>query len=252
MLEAQALSVHIGTLTLLRDVSFVLPQGGWLMVAGPNGAGKSTLIGALSQALSYEGRVLLEGKPLETLSARARARALGVLAQQHEVSYPFTVEEVVRLGRYAHAPSLFSKNDGQDDEKVETALRLTGMLERRAQSVLTISGGELQRVFLAQLFAQEPSVLLLDEPTNHLDIRYQALLFPLISEWLSEGRRAVLSVVHDLSLARKYGDLALLLQEGRVVACGKKETVFTPDALNTAYEMDVAAWMRALYAPWQT
>ncbi|NCB63548.1 MAG: ABC transporter ATP-binding protein [Clostridia bacterium] len=251
MLEVERLGVSVGNYTLLSGVDFTLSEGCWLMVAGPNGAGKSTLINALSGGAEYTGTVRLEGTDLREVSARRRARTLGVLAQQHDVSYPFTVEEVVTLGRYSHAPGLFSKGDGADGEKVEEALRLTGMLERRRQSVLTISGGELQRVFLAQLFAQEPSILLLDEPTNHLDIGYQAQLFPLIEHWLSAGGRAVLSVVHDLALARRYGNRAMLLHQGRVLALGSKEEVFTEDTLRAAYGIDVGAWMRDLYHPWQ-
>ena len=251
MLEAEHLSVQIGAYTLLSEISFSLTPGQWLMVAGPNGAGKSTLISALSGGIGYTGSIRLEGEDLRAVSPRSRARKLGVLAQQHDVSYSFSVEEVVALGRYSHAPGLFSKGDGANGAKVEEALRLTGLLDRRKQSVLTISGGELQRVFLAQLFAQEPSILLLDEPTNHLDIGYQAQLFPLIEEWRTCGVRAVLSVVHDLGLARRYGDSALLLHQGRMLAMGSKEEVFSPAALSAAYGIDVGAWMREIYRPWQ-
>lgn len=251
MIEVTQLQVQIDTLTLLSNVSFHLSPGQWLMVAGPNGAGKSTLIHALSGTVPYSGEVRLMGTPRQLLSSKQQAKIIGVLSQQHSVNYSFTVEEVVRLGRYCHAPKIFSNKNTDDQEKVRQALEMTGMWGQRQQSVLSLSGGELQRVFLAQIFAQEPSILLLDEPTNHLDIGYQSQLFPMIQNWLEPKKRAVLSVVHDLCLARRYGNQALLLHQGHVLAYGKKEDVFSSLHLNAAYGIPVEEWMRQLYEPWQ-
>ena len=116
--------------------------------------------------------------------------------------------------------------------------------------MLTLSGGELQRTFLAQVLAQDPKLLLLDEPTNHLDLIYQKQIFALISSWLREPGRAVVSVVHDLSLARSFGTDALLMDHGRQIAHGSAAQVLTPERLNAVYGMDVPAWMRSLYAQW--
>lgn len=251
MIEVKQLQVQIENLTLLSNVSFHLPQGCWLMVVGPNGAGKSTLIHALSGTVDYRGEIRYLGTPRQLLSPKQQAKIIGVLSQQHSVNYSFSVEEVVRLGRYCHSPRLFSNKKGDEEEKIRQALEMTGMWGQRQQSVLSLSGGELQRVFLAQTFAQEPSILLLDEPTNHLDIGYQSQLFPMIQTWLEEGKRAVLSVVHDLCLARRYGNQALLLHQGHVLAYGKKDEVFSPIHLNTAYGIPVEEWMRQLYEPWQ-
>ena len=115
---------------------------------------------------------------------------------------------------------------------------------------LTLSGGELQRTFLAQVLAQDPKLLLLDEPTNHLDLIYQKQIFALIGSWLREPGRAVVSVVHDLSLARSFGTDALLMDHGRQIAHGPAAQVLTPERLNAVYGMDVPAWMRSLYAQW--
>ena len=135
---------------------------------------------------------------------------------------------------------------------MEEALERTGLTGLRRQSVLTLSGGELQRTFLAQVFAQSPKLLLLDEPTNHLDLVYQKQVFALIQEWLKTPGRAVVSVVHDLSLAKAYGTQALLLHHGREVAHGGVDAVMCPENLNAVYDMDVAAWMRGLLAQWQS
>lgn len=201
MLEVQNLSVRFGSAVIVNDVSFSVQDGDWLMLIGPNGAGKSTIVNAVSRGVPYTGTVLFEGKDVQKTPAHLLARGMGVLAQHHTVGYAFSVEEVVRLGRYAYAPGIFSRRSDEDERSVAEAMELTGVAHIARQSVLTLSGGELQRVFLAQLFAQNPRLLLLDEPTNHLDLVYQKQIFSLVREWLSKGGRAVVSVVHDL-LAR--------------------------------------------------
>ena len=249
LLSARNLTVPCGARNLIENVSFALASGEWLMLTGPNGAGKSTLINAVSQCRAYTGTVLVGGKDARAYSPRQLARKLGVLMQGHAVSYAFTVEEVVRLGRYAYREGLFT-GVADDDAAIERALGLTGLDAICKQSVLTLSGGELQRVFLAQLFAQDPEVLLLDEPTNHLDIAYQKQTFELIRGWIAETGRAVLSAVHDLSIARAYGTHALLLDCGRCAGCGAVDDVLTQDALSRAYGVDVYEWMRAMLSQW--
>ena len=184
------------------------------------------------------------------MKSTLRARAIGVLAQNHFVGYGFTVEEVVRLGRFAYSGGLLGRSQTEDTAHIERALTLTGLQGKRRQSVLTLSGGELQRTFLAQVLAQDPKLLLLDEPTNHLDLIYQKQIFALIGQWLQTPGRAVVSVVHDLSLARAFGTDALLMDHGRLAALGQANSVLTPANLDRVYGMDVAAWMRSLYSQW--
>lgn len=251
MLEVRDLSVRYGQKTIVDRLSFSVQEGQWLMIVGPNGAGKSTALEAVTQAAPYTGSVLLDGQEVRRMKHTERARRMGVLMQKNFVGYSFTVEEVVRLGRYAHAPGVFSGRNGKDSAAVEEALELTGLTAQRAQSVLTLSGGELQRTFLAQVLAQQPRLLILDEPTNHLDLVYQKQVFSLIGRWLREPGRAVVSVVHDLSLARAFGTDAVLLHHGKMVASGSVREVLRPENLDAVYDMDVAAWMRKLLSQWE-
>ena len=250
MLQVEHLTVRYGALNAVDDCSFTVSDGQWLMIVGPNGAGKSTILNAVSQGVPYTGTIRFAGKDLKKTDAATRARSLGVLSQNHFVGYAFSVEEVVRLGRYAHRGGLFTSRRADDEAAVEEALERTGLTPLRRQSVLTLSGGELQRTFLAQVFAQDPDYLLLDEPTNHLDLVYQKQIFALIAEWLKTPGRAVVSVVHDLSLAKAYGTHALLLNRGKPVAYGDAAAVMRPEHLNAVYDMDVADWMRALLGQW--
>jgi len=249
MLQAEHVTVRYGEKTAAEDVSFRLEEGMWLMLAGPNGAGKTTLLKAAAGAVPYAGRILWEGKDLRTLKTRVAARNIGVLSQQHGAAYAFTAEEAVELGRYAHRKGLLG-GDPEGQARVEAALEMTGLTALRRKPLTTLSGGEMQRVFLAQVFAQDPRALLLDEPANHLDLRYQEQIFGLIREWVQAPGRAVISVVHDLTLARKYGTHALLMSEGRCTAQGEIREAMTEENLRQAYGMDVYGWMREALALW--
>ncbi len=251
MLKAERVTVRYGQHTVVNHLSFSLAAGQWLMLVGPNGAGKSTLIEAVCQGVPYTGNVLLEGRNIRSFKTAQLARKIGVLAQKNAVGYAYSVEEIVGLGRYAHASGFLAARTDDDKVRVEQALALTGLTELRHASVLTLSGGELQRAFLAQVFAQDPQILILDEPVNHLDLLYQKQLFSLLQEWLRQPGRAILSVVHDLSLARKYGTHAILMNQGCCAAQGVIADVLTPRQLQTVYGMDVYGWMRDMLEQWR-
>lgn len=251
MLEIKDLSVCFGTHTVVDHLSFSLAEGTWLMIIGPNGAGKSTVLNAVTQAVGYSGEICIDGQDLKKLHSAARAQKIGVLSQNHYVNYAFTVEEIVRLGRFSYQKGLFGATRADDEEMIDNALQITGMAGLRGRSVNTLSGGELQRTFLAQVLAQDPLYLFLDEPTNHLDLIYQKELFAVISRWLEMPGRAVCSVVHDLSLARKYGTDALLMNKGSAVSQGSVQEIFRPEILNSVYGMDVGGWMRELLSEWE-
>ena len=251
MLQGEHITVRYGNCAVVDDLSFRLGEGEWLMLAGPNGAGKSTLIETIAQGVPYAGVIRWKGEDIRSLKGARLAQRIGVLSQKNNVGYAYTVEEVVGLGRYAYKAGLFSGKDPQGKEAVEKALELTGLTGLRRASMLTLSGGEMQRVFLAQVFAQNPQVLILDEPANHLDLKYQQHIFSLIQRWVKQPGRAVLSVVHDLSLARRYGTHAVLMDRGKCVARGETGGVLTPEHLRQVYAMDVYAWMREMLSQWQ-
>lgn len=251
MLNVENMTVRYGENTIVKAISFDVLEGQWLMLVGPNGAGKSTIVNAIAQGVPYSGNVTFGGKDVRRMKPSEFAKNCGILTQTHNVNYSFTVEEIIRLGRYSYSGGLFAKSSSNDDKAVEDAARLTGMLSLMQQSVLTLSGGELQRTFLAQLFAQNPKLLILDEPSNHLDLVYQRQIFELTREWLAHSGRAVISVVHDLSLAKKYGTHALLLHNGRIEAFDTADKVLTRANLNTVYSMDVYAWMQSQLTIWK-
>lgn len=251
MLQVQDLSVRYGDLTVVDSLRFGLEEGQWLMIVGPNGAGKSTALRAITQGVPYSGRISFAGEDVKKKKPAELAKCVGALLQSNAVSYSFSVEEVVALGRYSYSTGFLTGHGRDDAEAVEAALELTGMAAQRKQSVLTLSGGELQRTFLAQVLAQNPKLLLLDEPSNHLDLLYQKQVFGILADWLMTPGRAVISVVHDLSLAKAYGTRALLMDKGRAVAQGNIREVLTEENLRAVYQMDVHTWMRQMLSQWE-
>lgn len=250
MLSINNLSVVYGSFNALSGVSFDVLEGQWTMIIGPNGAGKSTIVKAISQSVEYTGEIHYKDKDLKLMKSKERGRELAVLSQSYAAGYGFKVEEVVKLGRYPHSSGFLSKQNEADAKIVEEILELTGLTYLRNKSILTLSGGELQRTFLAQVLVQEPKLLILDEPTNHLDLVYQKQIFELINDWIKEPGRAVLSVTHDLSLAKAYGSHASLLKNGKLLTTGETQKVMTPENLDRAYNMDVSKWMQTIYQNW--
>ena len=180
MLKVENLTVQYLERTVIDEISFSAAQNRWLMLVGPNGAGKSTIVNAISGIVGYEGEISICDENLLNLKPAILAKKVGVLAQGHSVSYSFTVEEIVKMGRYSYRNGIFSSFGLENEDAVKTALEMTGLSELKNRSALTLSGGELQRTFLAQVFAQDPKLLILDEPANHLDLVYQEKTFELI------------------------------------------------------------------------
>lgn len=251
MLRVENVTVRYDRYDAVNGLTVALEEGQWLMLVGPNGAGKSTLIKAVAQSVPYAGRILLKGRDIRALKPARLAREVGVLSQSNAVGYAYSVEEVVGMGRYAYSSGFLGGRDDEGKALVERALEMTGLAGLRRQSVLTLSGGELQRAFLAQVIAQNPNILILDEPANHLDLVYQKHILSLLQEWLSTPGRAVISVVHDLSLARRYGTHAVLMNRGECVSKGEIGAVLTPENLRNVYDMDVYAWMREMLEQWR-
>ena len=164
--------------------------------------------------------------------------------------FSYTVHDAVMLGRYPHRQGgLLSWADKRDEEVVAAALQRCGIADLRDAEISELSGGQLQRVFLARTFAQEPKVILLDEPTNHLDLKYQARLVRDLNEWADESGRCVVGVFHDVNLAFSFADAVALMHKGRLIAHAPVRD-FDLGLLDEVYEMDVRAYMRASLERW--
>ena len=206
---------------------------------GPNSAGKTTLIRLLTRVLAPDaGGILLEGRPLPHWRPAELARRVAVVPQGVPPEFPFTVEELVLMGRYPHAPERYFESPA-DRESARVAMQATSVLELAAQRLDSLSGGERQRAAVARALAQEPRLLVLDEPTAHLDLRYQAETAALLRRLNRERGVTILLVSHDLNLAAEVCDRLLLLAAGRQVAVGAPEAVLSETLLAAAFGCEV-------------
>ncbi len=219
----------------LSAVTFSIARGEILGVIGPNSAGKTTLIRLLTRVLEPDrGEIRLDGAPLRSLGRWELARHVAVVPQDVPHGLPFTVEQVVLMGRYPHAPRRFFETEA-DVAVAREAMAVTGVSELAQAPVQSLSGGERQRVTLARALAQQPRLLVLDEPTAHLDLRYQAECASLLRSINRERGVTVLLVSHDLNLAAEVSDRLLLLNEGCVARLGAPAAVLEQGLLSDVY-----------------
>lgn len=251
MLKVEHLTCGYGGAPVVKDLSFEVPAGGRLCILGPNGCGKTTLLRALAGLLPHEGKVTAEGRDLAAMDRRQLARTVALLSQISSVYFSYTVYETVLMGRYAHQTGGAFSGPGPEDRAIALeCMERTGVADLRDRQVTELSGGQLQRVFLARAFAQQPRIILLDEPTNHLDLKYQVELVQELKAWAAGEGRCVVGVLHDVNLALDLADLFLLMEEGRARYFGPAAE-FDPAALNRVYQMDVGGYMRRSLQRWE-
>lgn len=251
MLKVKDLRCGYGGPDVVQGVSFALREGEKLCVLGPNGSGKTTLLRAVAGLLPRRGQVLLDGTDAAALPRRELARRVALMSQLSPVYFSYTVYETVMLGRYPHRKGgLLDRDSETDRAAVRESLERVGLWEHRDRPVTELSGGQLQRVFLARTFAQDPAVILLDEPTNHLDLKYQLELTESLRAWTARPGRCAVGVFHDISLALAFADSALLLQDGRTRYLGPADAL-DRQTLAQVYDMDVAGYMRAALRRWE-
>ena len=232
-----------GKTDIIKNISFMAKQREVLAVIGPNGCGKTTLFRALARLLPYRGSVILEGNEIASLSRKSLARQIALLSQSSGIYFPFSVYDTVALGRFPHSRSMFNSLQADDREIINTVMDRLELNEIKDSLINELSGGQLQRVFLARTLVQDPRIILLDEPTNHLDLKHQVELLEYISFWAKENNRIIIAVLHDLNLAYRFADNAVLMKDGEVAASGNCETVFAGKTLEQVYGLDIKTFM---------
>lgn len=241
MLKVGNLSGGYDHKLIVKNVSFEVGKGEMLGILGPNGSGKSTLLKVMSGILPMSsGDVLIEGKSLLSYSSKELAKKMAVLPQLHSQAFSHTVRDTVSLGRYPHQSGWFSSWSHEDEVAVMEAMKLTAMEVYEHQLLDLLSGGEQQRVFVAQALAQQAPILLLDEPTNHLDIAHQKQLLDTIKTQTIEKGITVISVFHDINLASLYCDRLLLMEQGEIKAIGEPHEVVKKNQIETVYQARVS------------
>ena len=234
--EVRALTVQLGGATVLSGVDLDIRHGELMALVGPNGAGKSTLLGAIAGDIAATaGSVRIDDRPLDDWGHRELAMRRSVLLQRIEISFPFTVGDVVRMGR---SPWSGTNAEDDDDEAIAAAMAQTDVAHLAAREYPSLSGGERARAALARVLAQRTGILLLDEPTAALDLHHQELVMQVARD-RSAGGAAVVVVAHDLGMAAAWADRVAILDRGTVAGDGPPGEVLTESLLGRVYHHDV-------------
>jgi iron complex transport system ATP-binding protein len=237
-LQADGVTLAYDRVNVFDDLDLSIERGSVTTLVGSNGSGKSTLLKAFGRLLTpRSGSVLLDGTPVRSQSSRAVARRLAILPQKPLTPSATSVRDLVSRGRHPHL-SLFAPWTPADTAAVDAALEATGVADLADRDAASLSGGQLQRAWIALVLAQETAVVLLDEPTTFLDLSHQLDVLRLVRSMNRERGTTVVMVLHDLSLAARYSDRLVVLGEGRVVADGTPWSVLTPAVLRTAFDLD--------------
>jgi len=239
LVEARNVAHAFGETPVLRGIDLALSAGKLVVVAGPNGAGKTTLLRALAGVLRPDsGEVTLAGRPIIEMSRREIARQLAVVPQESAMAFPFSVREMVALGR---APFLgpLGRESAADVARTSEALKELELESLAERAYPTLSGGEKRRVLLARALAQGVDAWLLDEPTAHMDLGHGLYCFEWLRAWLAASpARGVLLVTHDLVLAARFADELVLLHRGEVAARGAPSDVLTAERIAAVYGVE--------------
>ncbi|MFD7402304.1 ABC transporter ATP-binding protein [Streptomyces sp. NPDC059866] len=239
-LSATGVTVAYDGVDVVHDASLALRPGEVTVLVGPNGSGKSTLLRTLARLQRPRTATLVIDADIDGLALTSRefSRHVALLTQGRPTPSGLTVRDVVEFGRYPYR-GRWGRADPDGRAAVDRALVMTGVTELAERGVEHLSGGQLQRVWLAGCLAQETGVLLLDEPTTYLDLRYQIELLDLVRDLADEHGIAVGAVLHDLDQAAAVADRIVLLHKGRVVADGLPQDVLTPERLTDTYGIRV-------------
>jgi iron complex transport system ATP-binding protein len=234
-IDVKNLNFFYGEMPVLKDLSFSVAKGDFFIIIGPNGSGKTTLMKVMAGIYTPKtGQLKILNRTLENYTRKDLAQTMAFVPQMMPVDFPFSVMEVVLMGRSPYMGMLGVEQE-KDLKIAEQALAFTGVAHLAHRKLDQLSGGEQQRVFVARAICQEPDIILLDEPTASLDLAHQTRLMDLMEKLKNETGITVVMVSHDINLAAMYCDRLMLLNKGEMVCLGPPDEVLTFQTLEAAY-----------------
>lgn len=230
-IQVKNLRFSIDNKEILKDISFDIPKGSFVGIIGPNGSGKSTLLKNIYRLYKpSSGKIILDNKDLSKMKDKECAKEIAVLAQESNSQFDFTVEQIVKMGRYPYK-SVIEDYSKDDLKMVLEMLKKVGLDDYSYRSFSNLSGGEKQRALIARALVQNTDFLILDEPTNHLDIGYQIQLMDLVKSM----NITTLSAIHDMNIASMYCDYLIVMKDGQIKKFGNVEEVITSETLKEIF-----------------
>lgn len=239
ILSIKNLSFSYNGSKVLNNISFDIGKGSFISILGPNGSGKSTIVNLITGVLEgYKGKIVIDGKDIKNLSSREIAKITAVVPQYTNPGFSFTVEELVMMGRHPYI-SRFGGERKEDIKIVGEVMKKTKITQFLNRKFDELSGGEKQRVVIAQALAQNSPVLILDEPTSHLDMSFQIELMELFLMLNKEENKTIIGIFHDINLAIQYSNKIMFLKEGEIFSFGDISSTITRDNIKNVFSSDV-------------
>ncbi|WP_424685858.1 ABC transporter ATP-binding protein [Enterococcus sp.] len=237
MIEAQAVGKQYLDKTVLAEIDLQLPKGELIAFIGPNGAGKSTLLSIMSRLQGdFSGQLYIDQGEIRAWDSKELAQRLAILKQSNQVQARITVAELVAFGRFPYSRGRLTAADDKLIHQALAEMHLTDLAEAEIQ---TLSGGQLQRAYIAMILAQDTEYILLDEPLNNLDMNHANQMMHLLRRLVTKLGKTVLLVIHDINFAAGFADEIIALKNGRLFKQGTVDEVITPAVLGELYEMEV-------------
>lgn len=250
MLNIKNLSCGYSGKNIIKNISFDLNENENICIIGPNGCGKTTLLKAISNIIEYEGEVLLNKQDISIMSRKNIAKNIALVSQSGNLYFPYSVYDTVALGRYPYKKGLFEEVSKEEKDFILSCIEIVNLLDEKDKMISELSGGQLQRVFLARAFAQDPNILLLDEPTNHLDLQNQIKLLEYINIWKKKKSKSVISVLHDLNLVQNFAEKVIVIDNGKKVLEGFPKEVLSSNVITEIYGINIKDFMIKTLKMW--
>jgi len=251
MLKVENLYAGYNGTDVIFDIIFEVQRGENLCILGPNGCGKSTLLKSIAHIIEYRGNINMDDMSISSIPRKGLAKKIALLNQSAQVFFPYTVYETVSMGRYAWSQGFLKNLSAEDKSIIEDILVKLDIYDIKDRMIDELSGGTLQRVFLARTLAQTPELILLDEPANHLDLKHQIELLSFLKAWVKENNKSLIGVFHDLNMARRFGDTAIIMNMGKIAAGGDINEVLNSDVLNSVYGINIKSYMKDSLEMWR-
>ncbi|WP_409290867.1 ABC transporter ATP-binding protein [Peribacillus sp. SCS-37] len=237
MISIRSITKHFHKRPVVHDVSLDIEQGKITSLIGPNGAGKSTLLSMVSRLSdAHSGQVLLDQKNIKMMQSNEFARRVSILKQSNYLNVRLTIRELVSFGRFPYSGGRLTP---EDENMVEQALEYMHLSQMQDKYIDELSGGQLQRAFIAMVIAQDTEYILLDEPLNNLDMKHSVQIMKILRRLVDELGKTVVIVLHDINFASVYSDRIAAMKDGKLVKCGTVEEIIQPAVLNEIFEMDI-------------
>lgn len=241
-MEVKKLNKFYGEKQVVNDISFSLPKGNVISFIGPNGAGKSTVLNIITRLIDADhGEINLDGKSLKQWKSKEIAKKLAILTQKNNIAMKLTVKELVAFGRFPHSGSNLSE---KDHEKIAMAITYMELDDLADRFIDELSGGQLQRAYIAMVIAQDTEFIFLDEPTNNLDIYHSSNMMKLVRRLCDELGKTVILVLHEINFASVYSDYIGAFKDGQLYKFGTVNEVMTKENLKALYGVDFEIQMK--------